>query len=381
MPFKFKHVVQLLQNLDTARLQAQTASHQQYSHPSTTQIVRDWFTQHDSDIARHGPSAVAFLSCLLLDRLSHRVYWLRERTLARLLPEALFLNGTARGRDLFNWEKSNLDFATYLATFVVAPAENNLPSADNEVTLEEIDEALQQLATRSSDVTSADSQKTVKILRHILARLQSTEAKWFVRIILKSYNPVEIPDHLVLGSFHFLLPDIIPFQNSLEDAVSLLLQPDLISIPHDPSASLRAQYRHDCARRLRPKIGAFVKRQEFEKARSLAYCCERAGGKTMSVETKYDGYYCQIHVQKSRGKVSYTTFSKKSKNLTRNWTGLRKPIEVGLRLDTPECPIKSDCILEADMLIYNYNKAAIQQFGELRKHIESRGRKIGAESD
>jgi hypothetical protein len=46
----------------------------------------------------------------------------------------------------------------------------------------------------------------------------------------------------------------------------------------------------------------------FEKARSIRHCCQLFGDGEISVERKYDGEYCQVHVRAGTAGDSYVTF-------------------------------------------------------------------------
>ncbi|OAP64678.1 hypothetical protein AYL99_00650 [Fonsecaea erecta] len=384
MPFKFKHLVQLLKELDTARKQAQSSS--TCPARSVHELVIQWFRGYDSEILRHGPSAVAFLCCLLLDRVPHLVYGLQEKSLAGVLCKALFIENTTRGRQLHAWEATGLDLATCLEKHVMALAENDSPASHREVTLEEIHDVLWQLAANSRFASGEmkrhrNGVRSEALLRPILSRLHSGEAKWLVRMILKSYDPVQIPEHLVLGCFHFLLPDVLPFQNSLEEAIKVLEKPELISIPHHPPAALQRGYRQECARHLTPKLGVMIKRQEYFKARSIRHCCQMADTRTMSVERKYDGWYCQVHIDKSKGRDCIQLFSKRGKDSTKPWVRLHGALEAGLRLSEPDCAITQNCIIEGEMLVWSRSRKAILPFEKIRKYITYYGRAIGAAAD
>lgn len=376
MPFKFKHLVELLHDLDQAQRHAQ--NHISSSRAkSNVQIIKDWFTRQEKSIVRHGPSAVALLSCFLLNRLPHRTYRLKEKKLASILCKVLGLSQhVGRGRQLFQWEHTGLDFSTCLEKLVMADAENEPPLPDNEVTLEEIDAALQRLASCSGNAYKAE-----RILRPIILRLQSIEAKWFLRMILKSYEPVEIPEHLVLGCFHFLLPQIMSLQTSIEQAVQVLEMPEISSIPHDPPFDQRHQYRQECVRHVIPRLGTAIHRQDFELARGIGHCCKNAGGRKMSVERKYDGWYCQVHIDLSKGEDRIQLFSKRGKNFTKALFRLHNSLEASLRLHYPDCAIRENCILEGEMLVWNRVDELIQPFHKIRKYVEFNGRGIGAGLD
>jgi DNA ligase-4 len=48
-----------------------------------------------------------------------------------------------------------------------------------------------------------------------------------VRMLLKDYSPMRILETVVIHQFHFLLPDLLSFQNSFEAAVKLLDEPTI----------------------------------------------------------------------------------------------------------------------------------------------------------
>ena len=52
-----------------------------------------------------------------------------------------------------------------------------------------------------------------------------------IRILLKDYSPVRIPETAMMHQFHFLLPDLLSFQNSFEAAVKLLDEPTIRCMP------------------------------------------------------------------------------------------------------------------------------------------------------
>jgi hypothetical protein len=62
--------------------------------------------------------------------------------------------------------------------------------------------------------------------------------------------------------------------------------------------------------------------QPFQKARSLKHCCQLADDKEVSVERKYDGEYCQIHVWMAGGGSRITIFSKSGRDSTVDREGL-----------------------------------------------------------
>ncbi|KAJ4508685.1 hypothetical protein HRR83_005777 [Exophiala dermatitidis] len=383
MGFKFNWLVELLDGLDAAKWQKPLTVSR--AMKPEHQVVDQWFKAHGHQIPRHGPSAASFLACMFPERLSHRTYAMQEARLATIFGRILHL-GTGRADRLRRWQDSKLDFSTCLEQ-IMSEAEMPLPDASNQVTLEEIDEALFQIAANSpfSSVEirwSANNAYPHEILLPIVRRLQSWEAKWLVRMILKSYSPIQIPEHQFMQSFHFLLPDVLAIQNSLEAAVEVLSQEDLRSLPPNPPKELRHIYRKVCARYLVPKLGVMICRQPYYKARSIRHCCQMANQRSMSVERKYDGEYCQIHIDRSKhGRGCIQIFSKSGKNSTEDRVRLHGAIAVGLQLDNADCPIQRNCIVEGELLVWSRSKRAVQPFHVIRKHVMHGLRFLGAEAD
>jgi len=195
MGFKFCWLVELLEGLDAAQWQ-NPLSYSRVLKPE--HLVADkWFKEYGHKVPRHGPAAVAFLSCIFPERLSQRSYAMQEARLAAVVGRILCL-GTGRANRLRKWQESNLDFPTCLQ-HIMAEAEMPLPEAGSEVTLEEIDEALLQIAS-NSPFSSPETKRKANgasphdILLPIVRRLQSREAKWLIRKILMAYNRVRIPE-------------------------------------------------------------------------------------------------------------------------------------------------------------------------------------------
>ncbi|EXJ91963.1 hypothetical protein A1O3_00513 [Capronia epimyces CBS 606.96] len=383
MGFKFCWFVELLEDLDAAR-QLKPLSSSRASRPEH-HVVDKWFKAHGHQIPRHGPSAVAFLSCIFPERLSHRSYAMQEARLATVMGRILHL-GIGRASRLRRWQELHLDFPTCLQQ-IMSEAEMPLPEAGGEVTLEEIDEALLQIAANSPFSSpeirsSANDASPHDILLPIVRRLQSKEARWLVHMILKSYSPVQIPECPVMYAFHFLLPDILAVQNTIEAAVSILGEEDIRPLPPNPPKELRPLFRKACARYVVPKLGVMVRRQPFYKARSIRHCCRMATQRSMSVERKYDGEYCQIHIDLSKGKQNcIQIFSISGKDSTEDRVRLHGAIAAGLRLNEPDSGVKRNCIVEGELLVWSQSKKAIQPFHVIRKHVMHGLRFLGTEED
>ncbi|KAJ6436809.1 DNA ligase 4 [Purpureocillium lavendulum] len=101
----------------------------------------------------------------------------------------------------------------------------------------------------------------------------------------------------------------------------------------------------------------------------------------MSVERKYDGEYCQIHVDLSNRESGIKIFSKGGRDSTRDRMGLRRALRESLKLGAADCAIKKQCILEGELLVWNDDTRTIAPFHRIRKHVRRSGRLLGAAQD
>jgi len=383
MPFKFSHLCELLEELQRQRFQ-QRATYSKQDDPSY-RIVVAWYNKHADDIRRSGPSAVAFLSALLPERRPDRTYNLQPKRLSQIFARVLGV-GASRLRLLQSWQEARgPDFPTCVER-VMAESEFDLPNASNEVTLEQIDEVLTQIAANSMASSPAiqaqrNNRAPCDLLAPIIRRLRSAEAKWLTRMILKSYSPVIMPEYVVLHHFHFMLPKLLELQNSFEAAIATLTRPAIAPLPPRPSKEYQAALLPIVAKEIIPQLGVMIRKQHLEKARSIKHCVKLAGSRTMSVERKYDGEYCQIHIDKSKGARCIQIFSKSGKDSTQDRRALHSAIRAGLKLDMPDCKIKERAIIEGELLVYSMTQKMILPFCNIRKHVLHGGRRIGTEAD
>jgi len=206
-------------------------------------------------------------------------------------------------------------------------------------------------AVRSHAVRGSNQDPT-QVLADVYLRLQSREAKWFTRMILKCYTPVVIPEYFTYSSFHYMLPDFLKVHDNFQIAIELLRETSSalkFSMPNEKEQSLgRATFIKD----LKPIVGIKVGRQPFLKARSIKHCVDMARNRWMAIEKKYDGEYCQVHIDLSK-QEKIKMFSKSGKDSTRDRAKLHGAILECLRIGQPTCAIKSRCILEGELLVYS----------------------------
>jgi len=147
--------------------------------------------------------------------------------------------------------------------------------------------------------------------------LSPLEAKWFTRLVLKDYRPVEIDEALIFQSYHSLLPRILKVLDNFPAAVNVLqniLKAERAEYG-DGGRGSRPWNTQVVLRHLRPVLGTKVGRPFWRKGRSIKHCLDIGHG-FMSVEKKVDGEYCQIHVDLSKGRDCIQIFSKSGKDST-----------------------------------------------------------------
>ncbi|EDN02544.1 predicted protein [Histoplasma mississippiense (nom. inval.)] len=263
--------------------------------------------------------------------------------------------------------------------------ENDTPE-DSGITVEDIDAAVNHIASRcrfsGPDVRRRRTAAGVdEVLGPILRHLTSREAKWLVRIILKDLSPLTLPARLILQNFHFLLPELLLLQDSLGAAVALLSRDPMKRFPWRPDPDYARLLASFAFSRISLDVGVKVGRPTFYKARGIKHCCKMAGKRTMSVERKYDGEYCQIHVDLSKGSGCIQIFSKSGKNSTTDRVGIHSTVKECLRIGKVGCKISRNCILEGELLVWSDVESKILPFHKLRKHVIRSGSFIGTEND
>ena len=383
MPFKFSWFCELLDELDQCRFQQRTSYAQREDH--NPRIVTTWYQRYSDHIERHGYEGLAFLSALLPERRADRTYNLKEKRLTNIFGSALCLGGS-RLQELRRWEtRGGSDFATCVQQSMAA-AEFEPPKPENEVTLLDIDTALTEIA--SNTVSSApqvraqaSGREAGDILTPTIRRLKSSEAKWLIRMIMKSYSPVEIPEYAALHGFHFMMPRLLSIQNSFEASTKLLANPEIAKLPFRPSKQFEAALLPFVSAKIEPQLGVMIRKQSLYKARSIKHCVKMAKARVMSIERKYDGEYCQIHIDMSKTSRCIQIFAKSGRDSTSDRFGVYGAIKDGLRIGRPGCKIRERAILEGELVVYSRASKTILPFYHVRKHVRHGGRMIGTERD
>lgn len=382
MGFKFTFLCDLLSSLeDNKTLKA--ASESRNRNPDV-RTVTQWFARHGKHLRDPDTDQLALLSCMFPEKRTDRVYWLQDTSLARVIGRCLLL-GSSRREELEKWRVSGGADLGQCVENVMRQAENHT-AAGQEVTVEDIDIALSLIASRCrfSGPRVQRQRSAVGVeetLSPLYRRLSSRDAKWLTRMILKSHFVHTIPEGLTLRSFHFLLPHLLLFQDSFEAAVSLLSSQPIIHFPPRPEAAYAKDLGKIALHHLSPVLGIKVGRPEYYKARSIKHCSNMAEQRRMSVERKYDGEYCQIHIDLMKPSDSIQIFSKSGKDSTSDRAGVHQAVKKALRIGTAGCRFERCCVLEGELLVWSDKRQQIMPFHKLRKLVSRSGMLIGTESD
>lgn len=195
-------------------------------------------------------------------------------------------------------------------------------SQSNLVTVEEIDSLLHDIAAncRYSARAVRLSKSTLTVasrdrLGHIYMRFDPREAKWFTRLVLKTYEPVVLDPIVVYRCFDRRMGAILKVQEDFDVALD--------SLQKLRTSDADTQSRPDWSSRIKPILGTKVSRPFWRKGRSIKHCINICHG-LVSCENKVDGEYCQIHVDLSKGHRSIQIFSKSGKDSTEDRAGVHQ---------------------------------------------------------
>lgn len=134
-------------------------------------------------------------------------------------------------------------------TFPVADYDSQTIAAQpraSEVTIEEIEQALMAIASQTpllqphARPIALDGtwNAPTDSLGGLYQRLPARESKWLTRLILKSYSPVIVPEHLVYMSYHPFLPDLLEVEPDFSAALFVLRGMNIPALVHREYASL-----------------------------------------------------------------------------------------------------------------------------------------------
>ncbi|EXL62224.1 hypothetical protein FOCG_00963 [Fusarium oxysporum f. sp. radicis-lycopersici 26381] len=373
MPLPFSLVCELLEQSFLLSLDKKSCSN----------TVTKWFTRHRNYVDAHDTNLPALLSTLLPEKRTDRVYCIQSASLERIIGRA-YLLGSSRIKELARYRQpgSGVDLADCVFRILtVTPS----PSYDhkNLVTVEEIDRLLHSLAAkikwsspsiRASQASLTPSNRTDP--ESLYRRLSATEAKWFTRLVLKSYQPLVLDPHLIYRLCDPILPCVVKIQDDFATAITSLQAIRGRLLPNAGRKTPREQIMGT----VKPQLGVKIGRQPWVKGRSIKHCLDMGHGR-MSVEEKIDGEYCQIHVDPSKGDKCIQIFSKSGKDSTEDRVALHGIIQESLKIGQPDTRVKKACILEGELVVYDDSQEKILPFHSIRKHVSRRGRFLNTELD
>ncbi|KAH8177226.1 ATP dependent DNA ligase domain-containing protein [Sarocladium implicatum] len=252
------------------------------------------------------------------------------------------------------------------------------------VTVEHIDMILHSMASRirwsAPKIREAKTSMTYETraeLEALYLRFTPVEAKWFTRLVLKTYEPLMFHADTLYGLCDKALPaalkvldDFVAAIDAVQHAKTRLL----------PTLSRNNHVKHNVLSMVKPQCGIKIGRQPWVKARSIKHCLDMGHGK-MSVERKIDGEYCQIHVDLSKRQSPIQIFSKSGKDSTEDRSKLHSTILDSLRLSQSDFSITQRCILEGELVVYSDLERKIRPFHTIRNHVTRRGRFFNTEQD
>jgi DNA ligase-4 len=311
------------------------------------------------------------------------VYGCQAKSLSKKILKLLNLNHGQRLL-LEQWSSGTLGDLGACMERALAPLDGTFKKHPI-IPLEKVDRLLVQLAAqcRFSD-PAIKKQREQEYnndarLQYILMRLKSYEAKWLVRLLLREYCTLQLHEDFVFRQYHFLLPDLLHFQNDF-DAAFKLLRGELSRYPSVPAPEAEKNMRIEAAKQLTAVVGTRVGRPTFYKAWSFKNCLQLAGGRAWAAEVKYDGEYCEIHVDLQKS-PNIKIFSKNGKDATNDRRGILDIVRRSLSIGLPTCSIKKNCIILGEMVVYSDREQTILPFSKIRKHISRSGSFLGTAQD
>ena len=386
MPLKFYDLCALLSDIESYCVR-DVPLHPNMLRKRTQERIRQWFLGRKITVTSTEVDAVALLSALFPEKRTDRVYSLKAPSLSRRLRGCLCL-GAGRWQLLNDWKILGRGDLGNCVERALKQSEFPTQLPENAVTLEDVDAALGKLAARNRfsgpdvrETMENDAPKEVnRILEHIYRRLQSREAKWFTRMILKDLGPLELPLPMVLGCLHPDFPEYIKVYDTFEAAIKILRMRDVPASLSEVQVS-KPQTIKNTVGVLTPKVGIKIGRMKYLVGRSIKHAVGIIGGRKMSIERKYDGEYCQIHVDSSAGKDWIKIFSKSGKDSTVDRAGIHESVRECLRLGQDDCSFSGKCILEGELVVWSDRERDILDFCKIRKHVSRSGSFLGTTFD
>ncbi|ODQ54182.1 hypothetical protein SAICODRAFT_24485 [Saitoella complicata NRRL Y-17804] len=357
--------------------------------------ISSFFTHHETDLFHPDEDktslTVALLSSIFPEHRPDRVYGFQERMLAGILAEALGLQGQ-RKDNLKAWRLGHQgDLGLALAA---VSSEINCGESHGQLDILEVDRLFSKLAARSRfSEPSSDGQRSptsgtsrpADLIRPILARMDASQAKWLVRLLLKNMLPLKLHMQWVMKQLHFLLPEAYHVQHDLRTASVFIQKLEIRRVPRAVEDwEIARLYRSEVRHFIIPQINIPIAIPETAKARGSRHAVQLLTGKRFWCETKYDGERMQVHVSRSkrRGELTFQIFSKSGRNSTADRSGVHAALRRALRMDSGHGrPYETSVVVEAELCVWNEKTRTIQEFDKVRNFMTRAGREIGVYED
>ncbi|KAL9029917.1 MAG: hypothetical protein Q9196_001890 [Gyalolechia fulgens] len=373
MPLLFKFVCTLLQALEDNAANNKRALNG-WLDQRNKDTIESWVKSYKVFVTSSDVDVVAVLSAIFPKDRTDRVYSLRPPSLSKILGRCFGL-GLERIKQLDEWRTEGRGDLGLCVERVVRQTEHQ--DIPNPVSLDEVDATLLRIAAKNRysapcvrHTAADDGMGMKKSLEALYLRLSAAEAKWFTRMILKDYSTLAFKPYHVLNAIDSRLAGALNVHSTFGAAVGLL---------RHQSMALQTQDRPTIL--LKPIVGSKVGRVPYLKGRSVKNVVQLAQGRKMSVERKYDGEYCQIHVNLNKGSDCIQIFSKSGKDSTSDRKGMHDAIRQSLRIGQRDCKFSRHCILEGEMIVYNDLDESVSAFHKIRKHVSRSGSRLGTELD
>jgi len=386
MPFLFTQFCDLLSVLESLSKQDPPLLPARLRH-KTNDTIKSWFISHHVSINSPDVDAVALLSALLPSKRTDRVYGIQQPRLSRCLRRWLRL-GKTRWPQLDQWRQPGRGDLSDCVERVLQQAELPIPHNRDRVTLEQIDDALATAAARcrfsAPNVRAREAEEDPEVnktLENIYHRLQSRDAKWFTRLILKDFSCLDLPEGLIYSCVNTRLPVAMQMYHDFDSAICELRNRLSSQMANKAEGGL-TQQSPEATHLFLPKTGAKVGPPKWIKAKGgLKNALSMIDGRAMSAERKHDGEYCQIHIDLTRGEDCIQIFSKSGKDSTQDRAGVHEVIKDGLRIGRDDCRFSEKCILEGELLVYSDRTKKVLDFHKIRKHVSRSGSFLGTALD
>ena len=374
MPFLFTHLCDLLSILEELRGSQDPPMKRSALSKKSERRINRWFQRFRLAIDSPSTNVVAILSCLFPHH-TNRVNRFRPHDLSNTIGSIMGIRAPnsreTKGGRMLELQLFKRPGCGTLAQRVEVLCNHTFNKKELEreclVTVEEVYSTLKAIAS----YTCFSGQKVRQELGSIYGGLSPRHSKWFTRIILKNLAPIELPLRVVLANIHILLPIAYKVRHSFAGAISTISDP---SNACGTPRSLRVN-------EILPELGIMVGVPVFLRGHSLNYVVDVADGRRMGLERKYDGEYCQIHVQRKDTGYEIQIFSKSGKDSTMDRIGIHKAIEKCLRLGKSDCTISHSCILVGELLPWSNRQKRILPFHALRRHVRKSVTQLAAHTD